>query len=99
MGIMPFIKIVVGHAVALMIDIIVLLVVIRLICRWRQVSFLRVFDTAGRPLVDGLTQKIAELWMRSDRSRPLSERQTLALALAFLLGARLLFSAIWSALL
>ena len=98
MGILPFIMMAVGHAIALMIDIVVLLVVIRLICRWRQVNFLRAFDAAGRPLVNGLTQKIAELWMRSDCSRPLSERQTLALALAFLLGARLLFSAVWSAL-
>ena len=98
MGILPFIEIVVGHAIALMIDIVVLLVVIRLICRWRQVNFLRAFDAAGKPLVDGLTQKIAEWWIRSGRSGPLSERQTLALALALLVVARVLFAAVWSAL-
>ena len=69
-----------GHAVGLMLEMVALLIVIRVICRWRPVPVLALFDQAGRPLVDKALRCVDRIWRRIVPNRPLSPIRLLVVA-------------------
>ncbi len=52
-------------------DFVVVLIVVRAICRWRAVPVLAEFDHAGKPLVDRTLRLVSELWNRLLPNRPI----------------------------
>ena len=52
-------------------DFVVVLIIVRAICRWRTVPVLAEFDLAGKPLVDRILRRVARLWNRLLPNRPI----------------------------
>lgn len=72
------ILIVLAHIVALLLDFLVVLIVVRLACSVRRLPWLAECNDAGRPLVDRATRSAAAWWERAFPDRPLFGRRLLA---------------------
>lgn len=69
-----------GYAVALMLDMIAILLVVRATCAWRPITILSEFDLAGKPLVDRTLRWTVQLWTRLCPRRALSANGQLLVA-------------------
>ncbi len=58
-------------ALVVLADFVVVLIIVRAICRWRAVPVLAEFDHAGEPLVDRILRRVSTLWNRLLPNRPL----------------------------
>ena len=71
---MGFVALLVGAialGVAVLADFLVVLIIVRAVCRWRAVPLLAEFDLAGRPLVDRTLRRVSRLWNRLVPNRPI----------------------------
>ncbi|AQQ70914.1 hypothetical protein SMSP2_01277 [Limihaloglobus sulfuriphilus] len=69
-------------------DIIMFFLQVRLLFTWRNIQWLRPFDTAGTPIVDMVT---AQLPRFTKTSKPLSEKGKLIIALLMTATLRMTF--------
>ena len=95
MGFLPHMVAAGLYLLAVAIDMVVLLILIRLICRWRPVKVLAGLDVAAKHVVNGLTNVVDRLWARVNNSRRLSARGKLLLILALLMTARFIINILW----
>ncbi len=81
---------VITQFVLLAIDASIMLVIVRVLRRWRPNSLLVAIDNAGAPLVNWLTTKANALCGKMQNRRQLSVRGQLALVLVLLMALRLM---------
>lgn len=71
---MGFVGLLVGAialGVAVLADFLIVLIIVRAVCRLRAVPLLAEFDLAGRPLVDRTLRRVSQLWNRLIPNRPI----------------------------
>lgn len=90
MGILEYLIFVAFRGAVLMIDIAAVFILIRLACSHAAVPLLVTYNTAGRPLVDGLLRLTQDAWWRFGGCRVLTDWQKLLLALSGLSVVRVI---------
>ena len=95
MGLFFYLAVAGFHLAALVLDLALVFVAVRLICCWRPCKILVAFDKVGVPLVDYVETSIDRLWSRVQPGRRLSARGKLCLAVLVLCVARLLINLVW----
>ncbi|MCH7592221.1 MAG: hypothetical protein IH989_05535 [Planctomycetes bacterium] len=80
MGIVGLLVGAIALGVAVLADFVVVLIIVRAVCRWRAVPLLAEFDLAGRPLVDRTLRRVSRLWSRLVPNRPIDGWRLLAAA-------------------
>ena len=87
-----------GYAVALMLDMIAILLVVRAMCAWRPISILSEFDRAGKPLVDRTLRWTVRLWTRWCPRRALNANGQLLVAWVVICVVQLIITVLLSVL-
>ena len=95
MGILYHIAASVIYLGAVLVDMVTLMVLIRVIYRWRPVKVLAGLNTAVEPVVDGLTSSVDRVWQRLRSSEQLSARGKLAISLLALAAVRFALNIFW----
>ena len=94
MGLILGLLSVAAHAAGLLLDVAVLFVLVRIVCRRWSVQWLTGFDAAGRQLVESLARRASRVWYRVEPAAVLSSTQQLGLTLMILCVCRLLITAV-----
>jgi len=81
MSLLIYPVILLGHLVGLIIDLAMLFIVVRLVCRQRRLPLLGTFDSLGRPLVEVILRSVRRGWATLHLAGALSDSQALMLAL------------------
>ena len=95
MGIIMHIIRLAAYFAILAFDVSILLVVVRLLRRWKSIGLLVAIDNAGAPLVNWLVSQTARAWGRIHTRCSLSPTGRLLLAMSLLTVGRFLVFAIF----